>query len=90
MFQTITEKFDLFYMLIGKINSLGFFPTMFVFNKIAHLFTITISIFDLKFIDNLVWFNKTLAYDIPITSYYFINNKIGKLHIYINRKEIWH
>ncbi len=49
-----------------------------------------INIFDLKFTSNLVSFNKTIAFDIPITCYYLINNKIGKWYNYIQRTETRH
>ena len=36
-----------------------------------------VTIFDIKFIDNLEWFNHKTTFDIALTSFYLIDDKIG-------------
>ena len=48
-----------------------------------------ISIFDNKLIDNLVFFNLKTTSDMPLTSFYLIDDKIGAWYEYIERQDIW-
>jgi hypothetical protein len=85
---TINEKFISIKMLIQSDISFDFSPTLFEFTKLTHLNTITISIFNLKFIDNLVWFNKTMQSYIRITSHHLTVRKIGKWYNFKKKNEI--
>ncbi len=48
-----------------------------------------VSIFDNKFMDNLEWFNLKTTSDIPLTSFYLIDDTIGAWYEYIERQDIW-
>ena len=70
-------------MLIQSDNPFDFTHALFEFNGLTYLNTLAINIIDLKFIDNLVWFNKTLQSDIRITNYPLMDKKIGKWYNFI-------
>ncbi len=65
---TIKENFDSIKMLIACDIPFHFSPTLFEFNYLAQLNIMAISIFNLKVIDNLVWFNIIMQSDIRSTS----------------------
>ena len=48
-----------------------------------------VRIFDNKFMDNLEWFNLKTTSDIPLTSFFLIDDKIGAWYEYIKTQDIW-
>ena len=48
-----------------------------------------VTIFDNKFMEDLEWFDIKTTSSIPITSYYFIDDKNGYWYEYIEEQNIW-
>jgi len=61
-------------MIIQSDISFDFSITLFEFNLLTNPNTMAIIIFDLNFIDDLVWLNETVQYNTLITSYHLIKN----------------
>ena len=76
-------------MFFNDKISFGFFPNNLDLKKFVHLNTMAVNIFDNEFIDNLEWFNLKTPFDIPLTSFYLIDDKIGAWYEYIERQDIW-
>ena len=55
---TIKQNIFSIKMLIQSDIPFDFSPPIFEFNGLAHLNLMAVSIFDLKFVDNLLWFKK--------------------------------
>ncbi len=68
------NKSVIYLFFDGKIP-FGFFPEKIYSNLFVHLNTMAITIFDNKFMENLEWLDIQTAFDIPITSYYLIDDK---------------
>ena len=47
------------------------------------------TIFDNKFMENLEWLDIKTTSDIPLSSFYLIDNKIGAWYENIERHNIW-
>jgi hypothetical protein len=48
-----------------------------------------VTIFDNKFMDNIEWFNLKTTSDIPLNSFYLVDEKIGAWYEYIESQDIW-
>ncbi len=84
----IKQYKGLIYLLFNDKLPFGYFPEKFDLNHFVHLNTMAITIFDNKFMKKLEWLGiKTLS-NIPITSYYFIDDKIGYWYEYIEKQNI--
>ncbi len=67
----------------------GISPQKNVLNYFIHLYTMAVTIFDIKFMENLEWLDVKTTSDIPITSYNLIHDKIGHWYEYIEKQNIW-
>ena len=85
---SIKENKGLTYLFFDEI-SFGFFPENLHLNHFVHLNTMSVTIFDNKFVENLEWLDIKTTFGIPITSYYFIDDNIGAWYEYIERQNIW-
>lgn len=83
------DNFDKMYMLIGNNYPIGFYPEEFELDKFPHLSEMAVKIYSNKFMDDLNWFNERVTLDIPITSHYLINEKIGKWYDHVQDKNLW-
>ncbi len=48
-----------------------------------------VTILNTKFMGNLEWLDIKATFDISITSFYLIDDKIGAWYEYVERQEIW-
>jgi hypothetical protein len=87
--QVSNKKIDFIYLLIGNNIPLHIFPEMLDFDRFVDLNYMAVNIYALHFIDNEIWFDKTIPSVIPISIYYLINNQIGEWYDYIKRKDFW-
>ena len=87
---TIKEYKGFSYLFIYEEIPFGFSPENLDLNNVVHLNTMAVTIFDNELMENAEWLldTKTTS-DIPKTSYYIIDDKIGYWYDYIGKKIIW-
>ena len=89
MSPTIKENGGFIYLLFYDKLPFGVFPENFDLNQFVHLNTMAVNIFTNWFIDNLERLDLKTTFDIAITSFYLIDDKIGDWYEYIERQNIW-
>ena len=85
---TIKGNKGYIYLFFNDKTPFGFFPENLDLNHSVHLNTITVTIVDNKFMENLEWLDIKTASHIPITSYYSIDGKFGYWYEYIEKQNI--
>ena len=85
----IKENRCLIYLFFYDRIPFGVFPENLDLNQFVHLNTMAVTIFDNKFMDNLECFYLKTTFDIAISSFYLIDDKIGAWYGYIERQNIW-
>ncbi len=86
---TIKENTSLIYFVFYDEIPFGIFPDNLDLNQFVYLNTMAVTIFTNKFMDNLEWSDLKTTFDIAITSFYLIGDKIGVWYEYIERQNIW-
>jgi hypothetical protein len=67
----------------------GFFPKDLDLNHFVHLNTMSVTIFDNKFMEKIYWLDIKVASGIPTTNNYLIYDNIGNWCDHIERQNIW-
>ena len=74
----MNESFVSIKMFIKRYIPFDFSPALFEFNGLTHLNTMTIIVFDFKFIEDIIWFNKKLNKNYII--YKIIHSIVSKIY----------